>query len=571
MSKRLLILSVILTAVIIQLSAQTIITGQKLRDEVGKYGQATVIMRYPGRQEIDRISRELSILSVKDDVVKISISPLTADWFISRNYEYKLAERPGSKGIETAGSVNEATDWQTYPSYSDYLTIMQNFASVYPSICKLETIGTSINGKLVQVLKISDNAAVDEDEPEVFYTSTMHGDETGGFILMLRLADSLLKGYSTSSRIKDMVDNLQIWINPLANPDGAYRVGDVISGSTSVRYNANGIDLNRNFPDPYEPFQVYQKETIDMVKFLRKHRFVLSANFHSGAEVLNYPWDRWLSKYHADDSWFVNICRTYVDTVHLYSPQVYLNDYFEGIVRGAVWYVIYGGRQDFVTYELQGREVTMEISDSYVTPSAQLELLWIYNKRSLIKYLENALYGIHGLVKDSGNSLPVPARIFISGHDKDSSHVYSDTLTGSFTRMLMPGTWNLTFTANGYRDTTVNNITVTAGQKTDLVVNMKPIATLIDPALVTDPLIYPNPASSFIHCRLPEKFGGDIAINILDDNGKKVKVYRIFYLPGELITLDIQDLPAGVYSVLFRNEDSGFTLNRRFVAAGLSF
>ena len=99
-------------------------------------------------------------------------------------------------------------------------------SALYPTLCHLDTIGTSINGKLVLALKISDNADLNEDEPEVFYTSTMHGDETGGFILMLRLADYLLKNYNLDTRVKNLVDNLEIWINPLANPDGTYRTGN---------------------------------------------------------------------------------------------------------------------------------------------------------------------------------------------------------------------------------------------------------------------------------------------------------------------------------------------------------
>ena len=103
---------------------------------------------------------------------------------------------------------------------------MQSFPKLYPSLCSLDTIGTSINGKLVLALKISDNPAVDEDKPAVFYTSTMHGDETGGFILMLHLADYLLKNYNLDARVKNLIDNLEIWINPLANPDGTYNTGN---------------------------------------------------------------------------------------------------------------------------------------------------------------------------------------------------------------------------------------------------------------------------------------------------------------------------------------------------------
>ena len=47
--------------------------------------------------------------------------------------------------------------------------------------------------------------------------------------------------------------------------------------------------------------------------------------------------------------------------------------------------------------------------------------------------------------------------IFIEGHDKDNSHVYSDSLIGFFTRFLLPGSYDLKFTASGYRDTIVNS------------------------------------------------------------------------------------------------------------------
>ena len=51
-------------------------------------------------------------------------------------------------------------------------------------------------GNLFWLLRYLIMPADDEAEPEVFYSSTMHGDETGGFILMLRLADYLLKNYT---------------------------------------------------------------------------------------------------------------------------------------------------------------------------------------------------------------------------------------------------------------------------------------------------------------------------------------------------------------------------------------
>jgi hypothetical protein len=440
---------------------------------------------------------------------------------------------------------------------------MLSFKANYPDLCHLVTIGTSINGKRILALKISDNVLVPEEEPAVFYTSSVHGDETGGFILMLRLADYLLKNYPSSKRVKNLVDNLEIWINPLANPDGTYKSGNTISLPT--RFNAYGVDLNRNFPDPLTPGTVLQKETIDMIKFLREHKFIISANFHAGAEVVNYPWDRWGSKYHADQNWFNGISRAYADTVHSYSGPAYMNDLNNGVTRGSDWYVIYGGRQDFVTWELQGREVTIELDAAKLTPASKLEQLWQYNWRSLLGYIENGLFGIHGIVRDSISQLPVPARIFIKGHDKDSSHIYSDTITGRFVRLLAPGSWNLTFSANGYNDLTINEITVVSDQRSDLDVYMVP-AGIADNGLNPEaPVLYPNPARNQIEAALPETISGPVNIRIFNTSGMLKSDYDTEVSPGIPIFIDLTGLSPGVYSIIFKNRNSGTSGLGRFV------
>ena len=526
-----------------------------------QYSQAEVIVPYSNRKDLDLLARKVSISSAGDRVVSVRLSPLTVEWFIQQKYDYTITEKPEPKGISTSSSVSEALNWDSYPTYSQYDSIMRSFATLYPSHCRLDTIGTSINGKLVLVLKISDNAATDEDEPEVFYTSTMHGDETGGFILMMRLADHILRNYQSDGRIKELVDNLEIWINPLANPDGTYRTGNTIT--SPFRFNAGNVDLNRNFPDPFEPGKELEKETIDMMNFMGEHRFVLSANFHSGAEVVNYPWDRWITKFHADNDWFYDITRVYADTAHKFSDASYMNDFDNGVVRGAVWYIIYGGRQDFVTWELHGREVTIELDESYVTPAAQLPLLWEYNYRSLLGYLENALYGIHGRVLDIISSDAVAAKIFIAGHDKDSSQVYSDTLSGSFTRFLSPGLWDLTFSARGYRDTTISNISVMRSQRTDLVVNMVPISKIdtIDPP---PPVLYPNPASSVLKALLAGQMTGTVNVKIYNSAGRLMENYDTLAEQGIALVIDVKRLSQGIYTILFTNKVRGSTSKGRF-------
>lgn len=562
MIKRLIILLSLTAFFQVTGYTQNTVSDDRLRTMVRQFGQAEVNIDFTASQIPENLTRNVSIVSVRDKIVEIYLSPVTVEWFISQNFSYSIKEKYELKGLESAASVSKAYSWDKYPSYPQYDSIMQSFVQNYPFLCRLDTIGFSIKGKLVLALKISDNPDYDETEPEVLYSSTMHGDETGGYVLMLRLADYLLKNYSTNARVKELVDNLEIWINPLANPDGTYLDGNVITSPT--RFNSNGIDLNRNFPDPLAPEIVSEKENLDMIKFMRSRRFVLSANFHAGAELVNYPWDRWLSKFHADDDWFNDISRGYADTAHVYSDPGYMSDMDNGVTRGAVWYIVYGGRQDFVTQELHGREVTIELDNQHITPASRLPVLWENNWHSLLGYLENALYGIHGTVFDSESYAPVPAEVFITGHDKDSSQVYSDPLSGSFVRLLSTGTWPLTFTAAGYRDTTIT-VLVNPGQKTEMTLYMERGSSPPDSILPGLPSLYPNPASALMYAVLPDEVLGSVNVMIFDNLGRLILNYYTEAIDGIPLHIDLSSLSPGTYLAVFSNIRKNTSCRGRFI------
>lgn len=59
------------------------------------------------------------------------------------------------------------------------------------------------------------------------------------------------------------------------------------------RYNKNGVDLNRNFPDVFEinADREREKEVRAVMDWLKTESFVLSANLHGGAVVASYPYD----------------------------------------------------------------------------------------------------------------------------------------------------------------------------------------------------------------------------------------------------------------------------------------
>jgi len=378
--------------------------------------------------------------------------------FITLGIPYTILKSPAEQAnVKTGKSAN--SNWDYYPSYDEYIDMMYQYAADYPWICELKTIGTSVNGRELIALKITDNPESTEAEPKFLYTSSMHGDELTGYVLMLRLIDHLLSNYPTDDEVAELVENVEIWINPLANPDGAYAGGNNnINGAT--RSNAYGVDLNRNYPDPstndHPDGNEWQTETEAFLALADAEKFNISCNLHTGAEVCNYPWDTW-SKLSADDDWWQHVCNEYAENAHEASSfSGYFSSFNNGITNGYAWYSVDGGRQDYMNYYHNCREFTLELTDNKIPNPQELPAFWDYNKQSLIDYLKQSLYGATGVVTDSLTGEPLMAQVDIVGHDEDNSHVYSALPHGNFHRYLYAGNYNLTFTADGYNSKTVN-------------------------------------------------------------------------------------------------------------------
>ncbi|MCF8368088.1 MAG: hypothetical protein K9G76_03540 [Bacteroidales bacterium] len=460
---------------------------------------------------IEKLTRIISIDGIQDNKVFAYANKKEFKQFLEIGLAYKILPHPNegfNPQMATFEQIQNADNWSFYPTYDAYVALMYQFEANYPGICDVFSIGQSVNGRDLLVAKISDNVSSDEAEPEFFYTSSMHGDELTGYPLMLNLIDSLLSEYGSNTRITNLVNEMEIYINPLANPDGTFAGGNnTVSGAT--RYNANWVDLNRNYPDPvggqHPDNKAWQPETINFMNFAESRDFVMAANFHGGAEVFNYPWDHKFP-FHPDDDWWKLIGHEYADTAQAYSPTGYMNGFDDGITNGADWYLVYGGRQDYMNYFHQCKEVTIEISDTKLIPASQLLAHWEYNRRSLLNYMEQCLYGIRGIVTDAASGLPIEAEIFLLNHDEDSTWVYSSLPAGNYHRQINTGSYDLRFSAPCYETQILNNVSLL--NYTTTVIDVQLIPSIADfTANSTSAIVGQNVEFTDMSCQTATSWG----------------------------------------------------------------
>ncbi|NNK86894.1 MAG: hypothetical protein HKO90_01300, partial [Flavobacteriaceae bacterium] len=472
-------------------------------DKAKKYlelkGEITFHIQINDSEDIQKLSEGLSIVNYDSNTKMLKLWGNEAQFeaFLQKGIDYVVEDidndssvaapdliKPGDPSKATSvpcSSIPPLTFPLTdYPSYDEYECTMISFAATYPGICELVDIGGTTEGvgggdKRLLFIKFSDNVATREQEPRLMYTSSMHGDEIAGYPMMIDLINYLATtyydtGHADHLRIKNLIDNSEIWINPSANPDGTYYNDPTnTSVANARRANDNGWDLNRNYPDNIggahpDGNPVYELETQQFMTLADTYHFVISANFHGGTEVVNYPWDNTYTR-HADDDWFFFISKEYAVNCQTYGPAgymdaMYTNYVWPGVTNGADWYRVEGGRQDYMNYYKHSKETTIELSDIKTIPASLIDDHWYWNQEALIEYLIQGTYGFRGIVKDAVSGNPIDATITLVGHDNTNSHTTTELPLGDYYRPTIAGTYDILFEADCYQPFTLTSQTI---------------------------------------------------------------------------------------------------------------
>ena len=201
-----------------------------------------------------------------------------------------------------------------YYTYAEILGLLDHYAQNYPAIVGVrQVIGTSVEGRPLYALKISDNPAQSEAEPKILLDALHHAREPMAVQTLLFLLHHLATGYGVDPSITQLIDSREIWMVPVVNPDGyVFNETNSPAGGGMWRKNrrsfgaCSGVDLNRNYPtffafddfgsgaDPcMETFRgagpLSEPESAAFDQLAAREGFEVVVSLHAHGELLLHP------------------------------------------------------------------------------------------------------------------------------------------------------------------------------------------------------------------------------------------------------------------------------------------
>lgn len=400
--------------------------------------------------------------------------------------------------IEDLGSIEVDPEYHTY---DETLQLLEQFETDYPEIARLYDIGDSWErragypGHDIWAMKVSDNVAEDEAEPALLYVGEHHAREPLSLEICLYLLHYLLSNYGTNPEVTQWVDETEVWVVPLLNPDGHWVVVEYSqthpqfdmwrkntrdNDEDQILYEYlflvslfhEGVDLNRNYvyrwgydnqgSSGYTWDQTYrgpwpgsEPETQALMHLVARENFVAGISYHTYGGWVLYPWGYQIAET-PDHAVFADLAEAMASH----------NGYTPG-VSSQLLYQVNGEFADH-GYGVHGMMAyTFEMADEFIPPGPEILYHCELNRdASLELFRRLAEPGLQGIVTAEGG-IPVEAYLrFVTGSDEVLWFRRTDPLTGFYAKLLEPGTYRVTAIAPNYAPATYPNIIVGSGGAT---------------------------------------------------------------------------------------------------------
>lgn len=271
---------------------------------------------------------------------------------------------------------------QEYRSYDQVLSALSQLETSRPDIAKTFDIGTSWGGRIIRAVKISDHPAIeDPTEDDVLLTGVHHAREWISVEVPLRIAEYLVANYEDAA-IKPLVDNREIWIVPLVNPDG-YQHSHAVDrlwrkNRRDLAFGFFGVDLNRNYayqwgvsgssaflgsPIYRGPNAFSEPETVAIRDLIESHNFISLISYHSYTQAILYPWG-----YTGDAAPDEPLLRSIAERMRDLIQGVHGEDYCVGQPQACIGYVASGDLTDWAYAEKGILSYTIELRPKTADP-----------------------------------------------------------------------------------------------------------------------------------------------------------------------------------------------------------
>lgn len=242
-------------------------------------------------------------------------------YYVQRNLKkasYNQNDAPATNGQWAVPQHFKLGPCGGFLTVDQMLLELDSMRLLYPNLISVKTQAsatTTIEGRKIYYVKISDNPNTDESEPELLYTGMHHAREPIGMQHLLYYMWYLLENYDTDQEIRGLVNSTEMYFVPVVNVDGyQYNISTAPGGGGMWRKNRRnngdgsvGIDLNRNYgyawgydddgSSPYPYDETYrgteafsEPETQIMKEFCEAHNFKIALNYHSYSNLLLYAW-----------------------------------------------------------------------------------------------------------------------------------------------------------------------------------------------------------------------------------------------------------------------------------------
>ena len=377
------------------------------------------------------------------------------------------------------------------PGYFTVAEIEQELASLqqtYPTIARrvdltaLPGAARTHDGRRIYGLKISDNVATDEDEPAVLLAAQHHARELNSPYMVIGAARRLLAGYASDPSIRRIINNAELYLVPMVNPDGVNWVWTQDNLWRKNRRSTYGVDLNRNYPflwarcgsSTRTTSQVYrgpsaasEPETRTMMAVAKALRPEVYLDFHSsGREVLFT---------YAPCATVNGTMRNYLTGFQndLRAPMRYAARNPSASGEAPEYHWAASGSMSFLT------EISTSFQPAFTTTVAEEARVWPGIRRALTTWQPTLRGHVRSIFKNEGVDATIS---YTPSLFSEGEVAHSRERDGRFALWIPPGTWTVRFAAPGF-STITRRITVPAsGSLPDLDLEMIPSQT---PATIT--------------------------------------------------------------------------------------